>query len=430
MLALALLGAGVAARTGRSEDDPGRPRIVFDETERVFPTAYVGSRVVHSFRFTNGGKRDLVVQRVDPGCGCLFAKVGRATVPPGESGTIELALDTTEKQGTPVTVRASVFSNDPRGATHLTLKGDVLSCYRPVPAGAFAGLFVRSKGPKTLEVKVPGALDAKNGYRLLDVAPSASWMTVTTRPLTAAELAGLDSKGGHAFTITVLPAIPAGTFLGHVAVKTDCATQPAFRIVVVGTASDAVRGSESVSFGRFRRGEEVERTATLDRVDGGSGIRILAIEFDRERLQVTPEVVQEGLRTDLRVRARSGIAPGPFACPIVVHLDDPAGPIVRIVAFGDVTPRVTADPAKALLRVGAAPARIALRADGGAVESAAVAPAEAPFEASLERATDGSATLVVTAKAAARPGAKAEVVLRTNVPLEERVSVPVELLDR
>jgi hypothetical protein len=418
-------------------DDTGAPKIAFDEKEYLFPTAFVGSKVTHSFHFTNRGTAELVIQKVDTSCGCTVSRIARAHVPPGEDGTIELTLDTTEKLGHAVLVRGTVHSNDPKenaagpGTTLLELKGQVVTCYRLMPLGAYFGEVVRSNGPKTVEIKAPGVLAAADGYKITAVECPVRWLKVETRALDAGELPK-DSKGGHALKLTVLPTIPVGNFMVQLIVRTDCPTQPAFRIPVIGVAAGAIKGPETIVFTPFHRGEPVERVGFLQRVDGKpGGIPIVSIEHDTARFDVKAEPTIEGARTELKITVKKDAPPGPFASPIVVHLNETATPLVRIETYGEILPRVAPDPALGLLRPGGEPVRILVPIDGGKLVGARVDPAEAPFEATVEPANEsGAATVVVKLKDSASAGAHGSLVLDTDVPGEEQVRVPLEVLAR
>lgn len=58
-----------------------------------------GTTVTHQFRFTNNGSEPLVLTRVKPSCGCTTPTYSKEPVAPGEEGFIDVAFNTTGKQG-------------------------------------------------------------------------------------------------------------------------------------------------------------------------------------------------------------------------------------------------------------------------------------------------------------------------------------------
>ena len=438
---LSLLVAALAAlatsssRAGDSkvEGTASGPRIAFDGgTEYLFPTAYVGSHVTHAFRFHNRGSSDLVIRKVDTSCGCTVSRISRAQVPPGESGTIELTLDTSEKIGKAIMVRGTVFSNDASQTaagpctTLLELKGEVVSCYKLMPTGAYMGQVIRANGPKVMELRAIGVLEAKEGFKILSIETPAAWLKVEPRALGVAELSS-DSKCGYAIQVTVLPSVPVGDFLARVVVTTDCSRQPTIRFPVIGVAHGVVKAPENLLMGHFRRGDDVERLAPLERTDGtASGIPILGLEYDETRFEVVAEVAIEGVRTDLKIKVKKTIPPGPFSAPILVRLNDARTPLLRINVFGDVAPRVAPDPLVGLCRPGAPPLRISVPVEGGKVTEISVEPADAPFEAELQPADQtGAPFVLVKIKGEPAAGTRGALVLATDVAGEEKVRVPL-----
>lgn len=80
--------------------------------------------VSHTFNFTNTGKEPIIIERVVVSCGCTQPEFMKDAIMPGESGSIKITYDPTNRPG--------VFSNDIRvisggGSNNdkLTIKGDV-----------------------------------------------------------------------------------------------------------------------------------------------------------------------------------------------------------------------------------------------------------------------------------------------------------------
>ncbi|MFZ5584703.1 MAG: DUF1573 domain-containing protein [Thermodesulfobacteriota bacterium] len=90
---------------------PKGPKIVFDQTEIVYPNAKEGQTLAAQFTFTNQGAQNVIVDSVTPSCGCQVAKFDKV-VAPGQKGVINLELDTSGITGA-FRKTAVVASNDP-----------------------------------------------------------------------------------------------------------------------------------------------------------------------------------------------------------------------------------------------------------------------------------------------------------------------------
>jgi hypothetical protein len=78
------------------------------------------------FRFTNEGKRDLIIRYIRPTCGCTAVKEGGNTVvKPGEKGVIKASFNSGSYKGK-VTKAIYVYTNDPKNSeVILMLNADV-----------------------------------------------------------------------------------------------------------------------------------------------------------------------------------------------------------------------------------------------------------------------------------------------------------------
>jgi hypothetical protein len=52
-----------------------------------------------AFRFKNTGDKPLVIERVQPGCGCTVAETPKEPIAPGEEGVIKGAFDSNGRVG-------------------------------------------------------------------------------------------------------------------------------------------------------------------------------------------------------------------------------------------------------------------------------------------------------------------------------------------
>ena len=105
--------------------DPENPPIIdFEETTYQFDTVALGSKVEHSFTFTNNGKTPLLINSVKAGCGCTVLKGWPKTpIEPGGVGEIPVLLNTNRTGYTKKYI--SILANTRPATNKLYLEGFV-----------------------------------------------------------------------------------------------------------------------------------------------------------------------------------------------------------------------------------------------------------------------------------------------------------------
>jgi hypothetical protein len=87
-------------------------KIVFAEESHDFGKVEQGINLEYSFKFTNEGNEPLVIERVQPSCGCTGAATDSKTeYAEGESGEIKITFNTQGREGH-IEKHIQVFSND------------------------------------------------------------------------------------------------------------------------------------------------------------------------------------------------------------------------------------------------------------------------------------------------------------------------------
>jgi hypothetical protein len=139
----------------------------FDGTAFDFGDVYRGMELTHRFRFTNAGPGPLTIQGVHAACGCTVAEVEKGRrYQPGESGFVEVRLDTTDFSGELVK-SVTVMSNEKLLPDRtLTLKAMVRTEIEADPPLVDFG-DVRSQDGATRVVKVKVIGD--KGYELKEL---------------------------------------------------------------------------------------------------------------------------------------------------------------------------------------------------------------------------------------------------------------------
>lgn len=88
-------------------------KILFDEEFHDFGTVGQGPVLEYSFKFTNKGKSPLIIEKVQPSCGCTGATTGgQNEYAKGESGEIKVTFNTQGRTGHQEK-HVIVFTNDP-----------------------------------------------------------------------------------------------------------------------------------------------------------------------------------------------------------------------------------------------------------------------------------------------------------------------------
>lgn len=103
------------------------PEIKFDNPEHDYGSFNEkDGKVNHVFWFTNVGDEDLILTRVQPGCGCTASDYTKTAVAPGQRGMVTAAYDPTNRPG-PFRKNIMVVSNSKtNGTMNLFIKGEVL----------------------------------------------------------------------------------------------------------------------------------------------------------------------------------------------------------------------------------------------------------------------------------------------------------------
>lgn len=96
--------------------------MAFRDVNHDFGTVPEGPDAVTEFTFVNNGKDPIVIEKAQPSCGCTVPSFSNQPVPPGGTGTINVAYHTAGKP-TAFTKTITVVSN--AGTKVLTIKGSV-----------------------------------------------------------------------------------------------------------------------------------------------------------------------------------------------------------------------------------------------------------------------------------------------------------------
>lgn len=100
------------------------PKIVFTDTNYDFGTITEGQKVTHVFTFKNEGKGDLVIASARAGCGCTTPSFPHLIKHPGDTGTISVTFDSSNKSGK-IMKQITVISNSQPPYSFLTINANI-----------------------------------------------------------------------------------------------------------------------------------------------------------------------------------------------------------------------------------------------------------------------------------------------------------------
>lgn len=420
-LALSSLLLLALAAPAAAEDAvaPGSgPRLWVAEKTLDFGEIGHGTVITVPVPVENRGDAPLEIRQVKPSCGCTVARFP-ARIAPGAKGTIELVFDSSKRPAGHQSFRIAIYNNDPtqqdlgRECTLLALRGEVRTLFRLAPVGAFFGEFIQGTAPEEKVIDVRGLQEAGQGFDLRLASELPDYLAVEVTKLGPA----------HArLRVSLQPHAPVGELDTSIVFQTGVAAQPRVSIPANGLVNTRITGPNGIYFGTIDRAEGDVREAALERRDGKSGIPAVKLVYDERLLEVTLSPMSSQ-RTECLVRVRPGAPVGAFAAPVLVLLDDPDQPTLTIPVYGQVVGRVRVEPEALLLPAQPGPegrlGELSVRIVGeGQLTGVAVEGAE---DAGVEVAREGN-LLVLRGERVPR---EARLVLRTTVPGEEQVVVPL-----
>lgn len=101
------------------------PVVSIENNTYDFGTVSQGEKVTHTFRFTNTGNADLVINKVEGSCGCTVMQGWpKHPIGPGENGKIDVIFDSAGRRGNQ-NKSISIVANTVPSTSVLYLKGEI-----------------------------------------------------------------------------------------------------------------------------------------------------------------------------------------------------------------------------------------------------------------------------------------------------------------
>ena len=112
---------------GGQNEDEKRPEITFEQERIDFGVVEEGEQVSRKFYFTNTGNEELIIYKVEAGCGCTIPKNWpKKPIQPGEKASFEVNFDSTSRTGQQ-TKKITISANTFPATTVVALAGVVKS---------------------------------------------------------------------------------------------------------------------------------------------------------------------------------------------------------------------------------------------------------------------------------------------------------------
>ncbi|MDA0807135.1 MAG: DUF1573 domain-containing protein [Planctomycetota bacterium] len=238
-----------------SETGP-HPKVTFEETEFDFGTRPRFSKGTHKFVVTNNGEAELKLKTGRTTCQCTLGELGKNTVAPGESTTIELSWEI--KQAGPGFMHsAQIHTNDPANpAQTLVVKGFIGIDLAVWPADRWSLGSMKVDGQAKIDGYVYSQLS--ENLEITKVESSHPGLTFEVKQLTREEMDAVasrltaeatpppdphgkdvtpqtpDIKAAARIMVTADHQIPVGQFSIPVTIHTNLDETPTLSIAVSG----------------------------------------------------------------------------------------------------------------------------------------------------------------------------------------------------
>lgn len=225
----------------------------FEDSSFDFGEVYRGTALTHRFKFINAGDGPLTMQGVHAACGCTAVEIEKGkSYAPGESGFVEVKLDTTDFAGTLVKTVTVMSSEKLLPDRTLTMKAYVkteleasppLADFGDVPSmnGATTSITIKPLGGFKLEVK--------------DLVFNKDALEATVVKKDANE---------YTLTLKVKPGLKPGFLKEQVIVRNNSAHLPEMPVPVRATVKGNIDYAPAyLEFGAIAPKDNVKRSITM-----------------------------------------------------------------------------------------------------------------------------------------------------------------------
>jgi hypothetical protein len=425
------------APTAKPPEGP-QPRIVFDNKKYDFKTAVYGETVTHKYKFTNKGEADLVIERVQPSCGCMAAPLAKKVYPPGASGIIEAKFDTTKKSPSFHRLTVAVYSNDwyekdrNTYVSVLEMSGDVIVFFRSLPMQyIFNGVARGAPSAGTVTLYSTGETGETLDIDRVEVSNEATMKVDVVKP---SPRAGTGNFGPDAVDLNLTYTPPRiGPINERITVLTKSQKQPKMVINVRGTVTGDITVDRRIIYvSNHIKGRPLATNKFRITRRPPDPLKILKIEAT-PGLLAAPKPFTKDRVFEIHLSLDPKLPPRPYGGVVRVYVNSADQPVVEVPVVVYMKPSVTATPdAFYFEKKPGEPAFVSLvtvRGPPGFPLAVTVDEKSSEiFTAELrEPKNPGQPYHVVLRGKADLPAGSIQekVILKTNVPGEEEIVIPI-----
>ena len=268
----------------------GKGRIKFDRLSHNFGDVIRGQTVTKDFSFRNTGKGPLEIHGVHAACGCTAVELEKGRVyQPGETGTIQISLDTTDFEGKMFKTVTVVTSEKVLPDRTITVKANVNREFKVTPplidfgdvtvGSSLDKSFVMESG-KAFKLEVKGIRYNKDLF----------------------EVEQRTSENGFEFLVQLKPQAPHGFLKETIFVTTNSKHLRELKVPIRGNLTGHIEFSPNyLEFGTVAPKEKVKRKIVM------AGKKAFQIKKTRSELHINGSPIKQAGNV-VSIRAADGAA--------------------------------------------------------------------------------------------------------------------------
>ncbi|HLO41489.1 MAG TPA: DUF1573 domain-containing protein [Phycisphaerales bacterium] len=310
----------------------GKPKLTVGQLEHDLGNILDVEKTKFVIEFTNTGDGVLVINRVQPSCGCTAAKPDKTEYQPGEKGRIDGEFDPRNKEGAQAKT-ITIFTNDPeQPSTTVTFKSVVEPLVKIEPKVLNFAKVDKNQGKTMFVTLTCGSPDFK-----------ATLATITDdrfqTSVTKTEEVEISGRKMYRSTVEVkvAPGARVGRGTATVAVRTN---EPRAELLNVQLVADITGELEVIpspaTLGNLPAGEPFEAKITL-RSKNGKAIKVKKVELRRPTNLGIEATVQSADSNAQHTVTIKGVAPqraGAMQGELAVLTDEPGEEEIKVPFYG------------------------------------------------------------------------------------------------
>ncbi len=318
----------------------GKPVLTVTLTDTDLGTILDVDKTKFKIEFTNTGDGVLVINRVQPSCGCTAAKPNKTEYMPGEKGQIDGEFDPRGKEG-PQAKTITIFTNDPDHPSSVVTFKSVVEPLVKVE-------------PKVLNFAKVDKTQGKSMFVTLTCGTPSFEATLATvsddrfqASVIKTEEVEIGGKKMRRSTVEVKLAKGAkvGRGTSTIAVRTNESRADLMNVQVVADVTGELEVTPSpATLGNLPAGQPFEAKITL-RTKSGKSIKVKAVELRRPNNLGIETKLESNENNTLHTVTIKGIAPqrqGAMQGELAVLTEEPGEEEIKVPFYGFIKVNPTA----------------------------------------------------------------------------------------